>query len=92
MVAFRAADASAVDAFHGAGINAGGTDKAHRVPDRATETAITAPIFAIRPTGSRRLSRRCRGLIRRMQRWRTDMVTFVAHRTDRVQTVTRLAD
>ncbi len=27
MVAFRAADASAVDAFHGAGINAGGTDE-----------------------------------------------------------------
>ena len=67
--------------------------KAHRVPDRATETAITAPIFAI-PTATRftPLSRRCRGLIRRMQRWRIDMVTFVAHRTDRVQTVTRLAD
>ena len=27
MVAFRAADASAVDAFHGARINAGGTDE-----------------------------------------------------------------
>ena len=52
MVAFRAADASAVDAFHGAGINAGGTDEGAPGPDRATETAITAPIFAI-PTATR---------------------------------------
>ena len=48
MVGFRAADASAVDAFHGAGINAGGTGgRRTGSQSRTTETAITAPIFAI---------------------------------------------